>query len=118
VRELPADAWERFLADGDGPALLARLRVLPTRLAPRDASYPEYHRLCDVDLGGQAYRVSRLIDLDDGRERLFIEPTDVPNFDEPGVPYWPRGPALARWVREEAAGPTDGEIDWEAYRSG
>jgi hypothetical protein len=59
-----------------------------------------------------------LVDLDDGRERLFIEPTDVPDLDRHGVPYWLRGSALARWVREEAECPTDDEIDWEAYRSG
>jgi hypothetical protein len=59
-----------------------------------------------------------LVDLDDGQERLFIEPTDAPSCDQPGVPYWLRGAALARWVREEAACPTDGPIDWEAYRSG
>src|SRR5262245_5611044 len=103
--ELPAEAWEQFLVDGNGSALLARVRALPTRPTPRDVDYPEFHRLRDIDLEGQAYRVSRLIDLDDGQERLFIHATAVACLDVPGVPYWLRGPALARWVQEEAANP-------------
>jgi hypothetical protein len=117
VQELPVEAWERFLANGDSVALLVRLRSLPTRPSPRDVSHPEYHRLCDVELGGQACRVSRLLDLDDGQERRFIEPTATPHFDSPGVPYWLRGAALARWVRDEAQSPSKDEVDWELYRS-
>jgi hypothetical protein len=118
MSELPVEAWEKFLADGDGSALLARLRAIPTRQSPRDVSYPAYHRICDVDLGSQAFRVSRLVDLDDGMERLFIEPTDTPDLLEPGVPYWLRGQALSQWIREEETCPSDDKIDWESYRSG
>ena len=100
--ELPASAWERFLADGDGPALLAALGAIAERGPPRDVDYPEYHRLCDVELSGQPYRVCRLVDVDDGRERLFIQPTDTPDLERPGVPYSLRGAELVRWVRSEA----------------
>jgi hypothetical protein len=117
VQELPTEAWEQFLAHGDGPALLARLLTLPNRPAPQEVTYPEHHRLCDIELAGQAYRVSRLVDLDHGQERLFIELTDVPSFDSPGVPYWLQGAALARWIRDETAYPTKDEVDWESYRS-
>jgi hypothetical protein len=114
--ELPRAAWERFLADKDAAALLAAVRANPPLRRPVDADYPEYHRLRDVDLGGEAYRVCRLVDPDDGRERLFIEPTDVPAFDSEGVPYWLRGEALRRWVRDETEYPADDETDWESYR--
>ena len=97
VRELPRQAWEQFLSDADGTALVAALRSLPTRGPLRDVGYPEYHRLCDVELCGSAYRVSRLVDPDDGRERLFISPTDHPDYHARGVPYWLQGAALARW---------------------
>jgi hypothetical protein len=117
VWELPADTWKRFLADGDGEALLAQIRVLPTRSLQSDVSYPEHHRLCDVELGGQAYRVSRLVDLNDGREQLFIKSISTPSYDQLGVPYWLHGSALARWVREESECPTKDEIDWESYQS-
>jgi hypothetical protein len=118
MRELSAESWERFLADGDGLALLARLCPLSTRRPPGEVSYPEYHRVCDIELDGRAYRVNRLVDLDDGEERLFIEPTDAPDLLRPGVPYWLRGAALAEWVRQEAACLADDEVDWEWYRSG
>jgi hypothetical protein len=114
--ELPRGAWERFLGDGDGGALLAALLANPPLPRPVQAEYPEFHCLRDVDLGGRAYRVCRLVDLDDGQERLFIEPTDVPDLVVEGVPYWLQGEALRRWVRDESEYPTDDEIDWEQYR--
>jgi hypothetical protein len=58
-----------------------------------------------------------LVDLDDGQVRLFTEPNVTPGFDEPGVPYWLRGRALAWWVREEAVCPADDKINWQIYRS-
>jgi hypothetical protein len=118
MRELPASAWEQYLVDNDAVALLALLQSLPTRKPLREATYPIHHRLCDIELGGRGYRVTRLVDLDDGRERLFIEPTDVPHYGETGVPYWLQGSGLIRWIRDEEALPTDDEIDWESYRTG
>ena len=112
---LPREAWERFLADADGAALLSAIRTQPQRRPP-DAEYPEFHRLCDVVLNGESYRVSRLVDLDDGQELLYIDLTDVPHFDVQGVPYWLQGKALRRWVRDETEYPADEEIDWEEYR--
>src|SRR5262245_57852119 len=109
MRELPFDVWERFLADGNAPALLVAIRSLPLREPLHDVAHPSFHRIRDVELDGQAYRVCRLVDVDDGEARLFVEPTDTPDFHRCGVPYWLRGPALVRWVREESVYPTDGK---------
>jgi hypothetical protein len=115
MRELPRADWEAYVRSRDESALLAAVAAQPER-PPPDADYPEFHRLRDVDLRGRAYRVYRLIDPDDGQERLFIEPTDVPDFGREGVPHRLQGKALRRWVREEAANPAKNDIDWDAYR--
>jgi hypothetical protein len=115
MRELPKAAWEAYERDQDETALLAAVAAQPERRPP-DADYPEFHRLRDVELCGQAYRVCRLVDLDDGQERLFIEPTDVPAYDGEGVPYQLQGKALRRWVRDESAYPAKDDIDWDSYR--
>jgi hypothetical protein len=115
VAVLPETAWERFLRDHDEAALLALIRSLPERPAPRDVEYPEYHRICDIQLGKQAYRISRLVDVVDGEERLFIEAIKTPNLAEPGVPYQLRGEALRHWVVEESEKPAKKPIDWKRY---
>jgi hypothetical protein len=114
--EVSRSAWERFLSDRDGEALRAAVRANPPLRRPVQAEYPEFHCLLDIEVGGRAYRVCRLVDLDDGQERLFIDETDVPNFDAEGVPYWLQGEALRRWVRDEAEHPAKDDIDWESYR--
>jgi hypothetical protein len=111
-------AWERFLEDGDEAAFLEVVRAWPRRRPSADVEYPEIHRICDVELCGQAYRVMRTVDVVDGEERLFVEPTEAPNYDTPGVPYWLQGEGLRRWVVEEGECPAKGEIDWEQYRGG
>jgi hypothetical protein len=113
--ELPRAVWERFLADGDAAALVAAVRATPPLRRPVEADYPAFHCLRDVEAGGQGYRVCRLVDVDDGTERLFLQPTDVPSPVE-GVPYWLQGEALRRWVRDEEEYPADDDIDWEQYR--
>jgi hypothetical protein len=118
VQELPSHLWEQFLADGDSSALLIALRRLPTRKPLQGRDYPECHRICDVQLGGQAYRISRLVDLDDHAERLFIEPTDFPDFTNGGVPFKLRGASLRRWVIEESESPAKGPVDWGEYLGG
>lgn len=107
--------WEKFLADGDEAALAAAISAQSRRPPPQDVEYPEWHRICDVQLCGQSYRVSRLVDVIDGEERLFIETTDSPNFQEKGVPYQLHGEALRCWVVEESESPSKGPIDWAHY---
>jgi hypothetical protein len=114
--ELPVTAWEQFLLTGDADALLATIQMIPDRPKLRGESYPELHRICDIDLGGNAYRLTRLFDPADQTQRLFITRTDVPDFHADGVPYWLQGVALARWVHEETESPSDSAPDWEEYR--
>jgi hypothetical protein len=111
--ELSREAWERFLAGGDGSALLNTFRYQAATGV--DAKYPALHRLRDVLLEGAAYRVCRQVDLESGQERLFIDRTDVPDCDGEGVPYRLQGDALLAWVEDELEHPAKGEVDWDAY---
>lgn len=112
---LPRQSWERFLADRDEAALLAVIRAQAWRPPPRDVEYPEWHRICDVQISGQPFRIHRLVDVEDGEERLFAEPVAKPNLNEPGVPYQLQGEALRHWVLEETRSPSKGPIDWNRY---
>jgi len=66
------------------------------------ASFPELHRLCDVTVNGQSWRISRIVDLETGDATLFAERVDVPS-DVPGVAYFLEGAALIEWARAESA---------------
>jgi hypothetical protein len=100
-RTLSASAFERFLRDHDARSLLAA--AVPARdCSVGRASWPELHRVCDVVLDGQGWRVSRLVDSVTGGASLLLDPTDTPS-PEPGVPYSLQGEALLEWVRAETA---------------
>jgi hypothetical protein len=104
-RPITANAFERFLRDHDAAALLAAAG--PAREEPPgQAEFPEVHRLCDVVVGGNGWRVARVVDVVTGESRLFVEETDVP-LPEPGVPYSLQGDALLEWVRAETESPSD-----------
>jgi hypothetical protein len=117
MREISTAAWERYLSDGNGEALLASVDGDAPVLRPKQEEYPELHRLRDVEIGGRAYRVLRLAKLNRTEDRLFIEVTDFHNFDAEGVPYGLQGEALRRWIRDEIASPTKAEKDWSRYLS-
>ena len=109
------DAYERFLRDNDEAALLAATEALPRHSLSNDVEYPEVHRICDIRLLGKTFRVCRLVDVDDGEVRVFIEPTSFAS-DEPGVPYWLQGERLLGWIRDETESPSKGPVNWDAYR--
>jgi hypothetical protein len=103
-RTLPLTAFERFLRDHDARSLLAAAG--PARdHSPGRARWPEVHRICDVVLDGQGWRVCRLVDSVTGNASLFLDPTDT-SSPEPGVPYSLQGDALLEWVRAETASPS------------
>lgn len=115
---LPRLAWEQFLQTRDEKALLAIIRSLPRRPPPKDVDYPEWHRICDLRLAGEPYRVTRLVDVEDGEVRLFIGLIDQADKSNEGcVPFWLQGAGLQQWILDETKKPTKGPIDWERYRT-
>lgn len=115
MQELSAMAWEQFLAVRDEAALRAVLRQLPDGEPPGNADYPMLHRICDVILQGQAYRVSRFVDLADGRERLFIATTQFADPKQGGVPYQLQGVKLRRWICKERESSAKASVAWDKY---
>ena len=102
-RALPVASFERFLRDGDARLLVAAAG--PAGEDPASAAvWPEVHRICDLVLDGQGWRVCRVVDAVAGDTSLFLVPTDTPS-SEPGVPYSLQGDALVQWARAEAASP-------------
>ena len=103
-RTLSPTAFERFLRDNDARALVAAAGSVRDHSAGR-AQWPEVHRICDVVLDGQGWRVCRVVDDVTGDASLFVEPTETPS-SEPGVPYSLQGDALLEWVRAESVSPS------------
>jgi hypothetical protein len=85
-------AWDAYLIDRDASALLAFIRAAPPVSQPCVHSYPDVHRIKDVNLCGHWYRVGRCARCD---ERLFFTPTDVPSLVEGGAMWLSREGAAA-----------------------
>jgi hypothetical protein len=115
VKPLAAADWERFLAENDQDALLTRIREAPSLDSPLEEDFPYHHRICDINLRGIAFRITRLVELEIARERLFAQTTDVPNYESIGVPYWLQGPPLLEWIRDEVEAPSKSEVSWASY---
>ena len=109
-------AFEQFLVDQDASALVAELRFNRCR-PPKDASYPNLHRVLDFIHESNGYRVTRLVAADS--EDIFIESSDFANPDETGVPYRLQGLQLRQWMDDatEKRAPelNSGEVDWGYY---
>jgi hypothetical protein len=111
-REQLRAAWEQYLLDGLAAPLMTcllasepaasrcecpdRLRSLPFMDGP---SFCFLHRICDVELNGQAYRVCRCVACG---ETLTFSPLGRA-ATEPGVPYALTGEKLRRWARDAYA---------------
>ncbi|MNY49106.1 hypothetical protein D3C86_1845000 [compost metagenome] len=74
--------------------------------------YPDAHRLLDLRLGGENFRVCRQISR---KEMIVLVPTEE-LFDTPGVPLWLAGEKLALWAMNEAQDSSDEPTDWSRYR--
>lgn len=111
-------AWEEYLKTSDRDALLFAIEEHAIPL-PAKAEYPHLHRICDVQIGANAYRVMRLADE---LETLFICLCDTPNLDLGGVPYWLHGEKLQLWIRLETGVEEDDrfqpetDVDWNIFR--
>ncbi|MGD8914223.1 MAG: hypothetical protein PVI97_16205 [Candidatus Thiodiazotropha sp.] len=111
-------AWEKYLVDQNDKQLLRSVKANSLKL-PEGSEYPFAHRICDINLCGQAFRVVRLADVE---ESVFIYPCDTPSFDTAGVPYWLKGAKLREWVRLEEEQESDEDyepdasVNWEKWR--
>lgn len=100
-------AWESYLRNGDDVALISAITQFAKPL-PSEYDYPYAHRICDIKLGQQAFRVVRIADES---ETIFICRCDVPDFVSEGVPYWVTGEKLRRWLRLETG--VDTQVGFE-----
>ena len=107
--------WEIYLASGNSRTLLAFLGEHPEVGIPCPHRYPHDHRIADVVLRGQAYRVRRCVKCD---ERLTFTPIDkrFARPDEPGVAYRLQGWALREWAEREADLPSQNPVDWRPVK--
>jgi hypothetical protein len=109
-----ARRWAECLHKGDWVPLA---QLLDKNLAAKEGCshrYPWNHRLDDVKIGDQAYRVSRCVTCG---EQLTFTPIAMSAINpEPGVPTWLTGDALRRWVSEEEEQPAEGPVNWEVQR--
>lgn len=103
-------AFERYLENSDSAALLAAIQAHSIPL-PADCDYPYAHRICDVQIGSDAYRVVRLADQS---ETVYIYLCDTPSPEE-GVPYWLQGEKLQRWFRLATQAEKDDDEDSDHY---
>jgi hypothetical protein len=107
--------WAEFLQTGECESLAQFIDKHP-KIKKEECShnYPWNHRLLDVIIGDQAYRVSRCISCG---EQLTFTPIDANAANrEPGVPTWLTGDALKQWAREEEERPAEDPVNWEVQR--
>jgi hypothetical protein len=111
--DLLAKAFERFTIDHDEAAFMAAIQQHGGHSPSSDLDCPIAHRIRDVSLGGDAYRVVRVYDVDNRTSRLYVYPSETPG-EQPGVPYELSGDALHQWVVDELNDPSDGDTDWSS----
>ncbi len=109
-----ANAYSRYLADSDADAFLSVITSHGGVAPDSELDYPVAHRIHDISLNGNDYRIVRVHDVDTRDSKLFVYPTEVPGA-QPGVPYELVGDGLHQWVLDELAEPTDEATDWERY---
>jgi hypothetical protein len=112
------ELWEEYMRGADSIRLANYVRAHPGLSELCSHSYPVLHRLQDIRLQGQVYRVSRCADCN---ERLYFVNCDESCVStKPGVPLWFKGRSLRRWIKEVVEPTIDGEDFWKmldyAYR--
>lgn len=114
VTDLLAQAYERFMTDGDMSSFERAIEQHGGIAPPSELECPIAHRIRDVLVCEQWYRVVRVYDPDNRSCRVFIYPTETPG-EQSGVPYELSGESLHQWVMDELEEPTDGNTDWSKY---
>lgn len=109
-------AYQAFLNNQEESLLFQAIQSYGGKRPSPSIEYPICHRICDIQLLGKSYRVSRVFDAHHNSTQLFIYPLEN-GFDSEskGVPYELQGGALARWVWDESNHPTKDEQDWREY---
>src|SRR5687768_9186686 len=86
-------ALDEYLRTGDATLMADAIRKAPpSEQCSHD--HPYCHRICDITLGSDSYRVLRCIKCG---ERLFVRLLHGQSSLEPGVPYWLSGAKLSQW---------------------
>jgi len=101
-----------FANTGDGASLCALIATHPELCTSQVGEYPDFHRILDIRVGNQVFRVCRKIS--EG-EMLVAVPVGEPS-DVPGVPLWLAGEKLHQWATDEIENPSDEPTDWNKYR--
>lgn len=82
--------------------------------------YPQHHRLCDIRLHGEPFRVTRCVICGERLHAFRI--ANGAWGSRSGVPLWLQGEALQQWIADELAAQEDEEksvdspTDWDQYR--
>lgn len=112
--DLLARAYSRFLIDSDVDEFLTAI-VAHGGIAPNtESDYPIAHRIRDIPLEGNDYRIVRVYDIETRGSKLFIYPTAYLST-QLGVPFELSGEGIHKWVLDELTEPSDEDVDWERY---
>lgn len=114
MTDLLAQAYERFLTDSDESSFKMAIERHGGCAPSSELDCPIAHRIRDVLVCEEWYRIVRVYDTDDRSCCLFIYPTETPG-EQSGVPYELSGESLHRWVMDEMEEPTDEGTDWSKY---
>lgn len=101
-----------FANTGDGAGLCALIANHPELCTTEMGEYPDFHRVLDIRVGHQVFRVCRKIS--EGETLVVVqigEPSDMA-----GVPLWLTGEKLREWASDEVDNPSDEPTDWNKYR--
>ena len=101
-----------FLQTGATDRLQAWILSHPEVHVAPIGEYPDVHRIIDIQLATEAFRVCRKISAG---EALTVLPIEKP-LKDPGVPLWLTGAKLCQWAADEDREPSDEPTDWSKYR--
>jgi hypothetical protein len=105
-------ALHNYLTSGDEVELRNLISAHSEIISREFGEYPDVHRLADIKIGGQGFRICRQISQDESITLVPIEEI----FDTPGVPLWLTGEKLLLWASNETENPSDEPTDWDPYR--
>lgn len=106
------EALQTFIESGDVRAVATVLMAQPGLVDDATGQYPDCHRVIDLVVGGQSFRVIRCVSKGEQLSLVRISHANA----SPGVPLWLTGDGLRRWCADETDAPSKEPTDWEAYR--